>query len=131
MLTYNLDTCDCLTNGAFGEVVGFAFNARGQLSEVHVHFLNPDCGKETRKMHKALNEKYLGKNVIPIKPIEFNYSLSKKSSGGHSNASVIQIPLRLAFASTAHKVQGLTVKKPSSLVADHKVSENLHRPMSF
>ena len=23
MLTYNIDTCDCLTNGAFGEVLGF------------------------------------------------------------------------------------------------------------
>jgi len=36
-----------------------------------------------------LNEEYPGKNVIPIKPIEFNYSLSKKSSGAPSNASVV------------------------------------------
>ena len=118
MLTYNLDTCDCLTNGAFGEVVGFAFNGQGRLTEVHVQFDNPDCGQKTRKMYSSLNEEYPGKNVIPIKPIEFNYSLSKKTSGGQSNATVIQIPLKLAFASTAHKVQGLTVKKPSSLVAD-------------
>ena len=118
MLTFNLDTCDCLTNGAYGEVVGFSFTALGEMKEIHVHFYNPDCGKETRKKLVHLQEKYPGKNVIPIKPIEFQYSLSKKSQNGVSNASVIQFPLRLAFASTAHKVQGLTVKKPNFLVVD-------------
>ena len=118
MLTFNLDTCDCLTNGAFGEVVGFSFDAQGGMREVHVHFYNPDCGKETRKKYAGLQEKYPGKNVIPIKPIEFQYSLSKKSSNGMSNASIVQFPLCLSFASTAHKVQGLTVKKPNFLVVD-------------
>ena len=118
MLTYNLDTCDCLTNGAFGEVVGFSFNANGGMKEIHVHFYNSDCGKNMLKKFINLQEKYPGKNVVPIKPIEFTYSLSKKSSNGVSNASIIQFPLRLAFASTAHKVQGLTVKKPNCLVVD-------------
>jgi hypothetical protein len=118
MLTYNIDTCDCLTNGAFGEVVGFNFNKDGSLKQVHVHFYNDDCGRETWKNFVELQNKIPGKNVLPIGLIEFQYSLSKKSSGGNSNATVIQFPLRLAFASTAHTVQGLTVKKPNHLIID-------------
>ena len=48
--------------------------------------------------------------------IEFQYSLSKKSTGGNSNATAIRFPLRLVFASTAYIVQGMTLKKPSHLV---------------
>jgi hypothetical protein len=43
MLTSNIDTCDCLTNGAFGEVVDFSFSKDGKLKEVYVHFFNDDC----------------------------------------------------------------------------------------
>ena len=118
MLTYNIDTCDCLTNGAFGEVLGFCFTKDRKLKEVYVHFFNEDCGRETRKNFVDLQSKFPGKNVLPINLIEFQYSLSKKSSGGSSNATVIQFPLRLAFASTAHKVRGLTVKKTNNLVVD-------------
>ena len=120
MLTYNIDTCDCLTNGAFGEVLGFNIAKDGSWKQVYVHFLNGDCGKMTRKNFTELQAKFPGKNVLPINVIEFNYPLSKKSNAGYSNATAIQFPLRLAFASTAHKVQGLTVKKPCSLVIDLK-----------
>ena len=118
VLTFNLDTCDCLTNGAFGEVVGFKFNKDGSIIQIYVHFFDEDCGKETRKNFTELQTKYPGKNVLPISYLEYQYSTSKKSTGGNNNATAIQFPLRLAFASTAHKVQGVTVKKPNSLVVD-------------
>jgi hypothetical protein len=35
MLTYNIDTCDCLINGAFGEVVGFKFTTEGALKHMN------------------------------------------------------------------------------------------------
>ena len=118
MLTYNIDTCDCLTNGAFGEVLGFQFNKDGSMKQVYIHFYNEDCGKEKRKNFVNLQKQFPGKNVLPIEKIEFQYSLSKKSNAGAATATVVQFPLRLAFASTAHKVQGMTIKKPNHLVVD-------------
>ena len=116
MLTYNLNTFDCLTNGALGEVIGFNFNKDGRIKEVYVLFHDDDCGKEKRKNLVALQQKYPGKNVTPIEMMEFQYSISKK--GNNRNATAIQFPLKLAFAATAHKVQGQTVKKPNNLIID-------------
>ena len=118
MLTFNIDTCDCLTNGALGEVIGYRFDQNGEIRQVYVHFYDADCGKTRRKNFVTLQEQFPGKNATPIDVIEFHYSLSKKSNNSNSNATVIQFPLKLAFAATAHKVQGLTVKKPNSLVID-------------
>ena len=116
MMTYNIDTCDCLTNGAFGEVVGFRYDDNEGIKQVYVNFLDEDCGKQRRKSFVALQLKYPGRNVTPIDLMEFQYSLSKK--GNDANATAVQFPLKLAFAATAHKVQGQTIKKPNSLVID-------------
>ena len=118
VLTYNIDTIDSLTNGAFGEVLGIDFENSGNVSRVIVHFYDEKCGYEKRKNHVTLQQKYPGKNCIPIERMEFHYTLSKKQSTGVKNAIAIQFPLRLAFAATAHKVQGQTVKKTNNLVID-------------
>ena len=118
MLTYNIDTCDCLTNGSFGKVMGFKFGKDGTVTRVIVHFYDEECGREKRKNHLQLQNQYPGFHPTPIEMIEFHYSLSKKQSTGVRNSTVTQFPLRLAFAATAHKVQGQTVKKPNSLVLD-------------
>ena len=116
MLTYNIDTCDSLTNGAFGEVLGYEYNQGGHIKKVFVHFYDPDCGKERRKSFVLIQGKFPGKNVTPIDLIEFQYS--RKKGSRNSNFTAIQFPLKLAFAATAHKVQGQTIKKPNSLVID-------------
>ena len=46
MLTYNIDTCDCLTNGALGEVLGYEFHKEGSIRKVYVQFYDKDCGRE-------------------------------------------------------------------------------------
>ena len=118
VLTFNVDTCDSLTNGSFGEVIGVDVDKTGEISAVIVHFYDEKCGHEKRKNHVNLQNRYPGKNATPIKRMEFHYTLSKSQTTGVKNAFVTQFPLRLAFAATAHKVQGQTVKKPNSLVID-------------
>ena len=117
MLTFNIDTCDGLTNGAFGEVLGFEIGRTGELQKVIVKFDEEDVGKERRKRNMYLTNKY-GNLATPIERIDLQYSLSKKAHAASSSATAIQIPLRLAFAATSYKVQGATVRKPSSLVID-------------
>ena len=118
MLTHNIDTCDCLTNGTFGEVIGLEFDSFGVLNKVIVKFDDEKSGKEKRMNNVELQRKYPGSLATPIERLEFHYSLSKKKTAAVSNAIAIQFPLRLAFSATAHKIQGYTVKKPNHLVID-------------
>ena len=119
MMTFNIDTCDCLTNGAFGEVLGFKFDTNGDVAQVYVQFYDEECGKARRRHYASLQLKYPGKNVTPVDLMEYQYSLSKKATTTASkNATAVQFPLRLAFAATGHKVQGQTIKKPNYLIVD-------------
>ena len=118
MLTYNIDTCDCLTNGSFGEIIGFDFDRLNNLSRVIINFDTESSGRERRKNHVALQVMYNPRPATPIDKIEFNYCLSKKQTSASSNAIAVQFPLKLAFAATSHKIQGSTIKKPKMLVID-------------
>ena len=118
MLTYNIDTCDSLTNGTFGEVKGFQFDQNNFVSKIYVQFDNDISGKERRKNFVTLQQLYHPLPVTPIDKIEFLYSLSRKQSAASANASAIQFPIKLAFAATSHKIQGSTIKKPKMLVLD-------------
>ena len=117
MLTFNIDVCDSLTNGTFGEVVGVELGKFGEVNKVIVNFDDEDCGRDRRKRNTYLQKKF-GSRATPIEKIEFQYSLSKKATSVSATATALQFPLRLAFAATAHKIQGATVKKPSALVID-------------
>ena len=57
MLTFNIDTCDGLTNGTFGTIVGFDFDNFGNLRTVIVQFDDDETGKETRKNNLHLQKK--------------------------------------------------------------------------
>ena len=116
MMTYNIDVCDSLTNGTLGEIVGFKHDGNGKLKYVFVKFDEVESGRERRKQFG--NDDYINQLITPVDMLEFdfNYSPSKNSTSSSVQATCLQFPLKLAYAATAHKIQGLTVKKPSCLV---------------
>ena len=81
-----------------------------------VKFDNPKAGIESRKQNLAMALKYPDGTVI--KKIEYEYILAKKGGLVSSTANLIQHPLILAWAVTAHKFQGATVEYPRTIVID-------------
>jgi exonuclease III len=114
MLTYNVDTSDGLTNGARGELIGIIKDAKGNISKIVVKFERETVGKEKRIQNSGICQKYPG--GTPIEKVNFPFSISKSKTSVINTATVIQFPLRLAFASTAHKIQGATIPKPQKVI---------------
>ena len=120
MLTYNIDVLDSLTNGTMGKVVGFEMASDGQaVKNILVHFKNIKAGQEKRKKNSVLlQRRFPNIPVTPIAKIEFRFNLSKNPSSKNDFLTAVQFPLKLAFACTAHKMQGSTVCKPDPLAID-------------
>ena len=114
MLTYNVDTSDGLTNGARGELVGIIHDAKGNISKLVVKFDRESNGREKRNSSPAICRKYPG--GTPIEKVNFPFSISKSKKSVINTAMVIQFPLKLAFACTAHKIQGATIPKPQKAI---------------
>ncbi|KAI8514787.1 hypothetical protein Bbelb_073780 [Branchiostoma belcheri] len=101
MLSRNVNVADGLVNGAFGTVSGVAGgqdDAR-EVATVFVQFDNPKVGAQERQ--KSAVPSSLPVNSVPVRQIEDN--LNNKSKVKRN-----QIPLKLAWGCTVHKVQGMT-----------------------
>ena len=118
MLTFNVNVVDNLANGALGKVIDLIYDASGKVKTVLVQFKNEKAGKETRKGQHVLLRNYSNELITPISKIEFPFSLAKKTTTKNDCFIATQFPLKLAFACTAHKMQGSTVSKPDQLVID-------------
>ena len=118
MLTVNLRTSDGLTNGAFGQILGYELDIKNFPKTIHIQFYNEKVGKETIKGHPELQLLYPGKLVTPIEMYEKTFNIGNKFSSTTSTATALQFPLKLSFAVTAHKVQGQTIKQPMKVVID-------------
>ena len=114
MLTYNVDTSDGLTNGARGELIGIIKDKKGNISKLVTLFENKSIGREKMKHCQEIVKQYPGGTVI--EKVNFPFSISKSKKTVISTAMVIQFPLKLAFACTAHKVQGATIPKPQKAI---------------
>uniref|UniRef100_A0A9J8BCB5 ATP-dependent DNA helicase n=1 Tax=Cyprinus carpio carpio TaxID=630221 RepID=A0A9J8BCB5_CYPCA len=109
MLKKNVDVSDGLVNGAFGTVVHISRKQRPNdddddddddfPSAIHVEFDNPNVGKVQKSKQR---QKYSpNSTVIEVEEDQVT------NNGGIRR----QFPLKLAWACTIHKVQGLTVDK--------------------
>jgi exonuclease III len=114
MLTYNIDTSDGLTNGARGELIGILEDERENISKLIVKFEIDSFGRERRRRHPGISKKYPG--GTSIEKVNFPFSISKSKKSVINTANVIQFPIKLAFACTAHKIQGATIPKPMKLI---------------
>ena len=109
-LTHNIDVVDGLANGTMGIVIGFKKKTDGKVKYVIVRFDDIDSGKERRKQFNFENEFPGG---TPIDLLETDFSVSKQST---ATRTAINFPLRLGWATTLHRIQGHTIKKPKSII---------------
>ena len=93
MLLRNIDVGDGLVNGAFGTVEDFGFSSNG-ITSIHVRFDSDKVG----------SQKKLENGCVAIERYEEKLTCVK-------NVTRRQFPLKLAWACTIHKVQGMTVKE--------------------
>ncbi|KAK0151948.1 ATP-dependent DNA helicase PIF1 [Merluccius polli] len=98
MLTRNLDVEDGIVNGTFGTIENIVMSERGPTAArlIGLRLDNPTAGQRFRK-------KILGPSDDSV--------YIERSEESTSRRGVIrrQFPMKLAFACTAHKVQGMTM----------------------
>ena len=102
MLTTNLDVSDGLSNGVLGTVADIV---KGQMSHhqpeyICVRFDNSSVGTNVRPQ----NPLRIGSDVVMIKP----YTEQFRHEG--VNHTRLQYPLKLSWACSIHKTQGMTLK---------------------
>ena len=98
MLTTNVDESNGLVNGARGEVIHIATNSDNKVT----HFDHPEVGAKAK--HASHFRNYPG--AVPLTRHETIF-LARGKQG--SEVTRVQFPLTLAWATTIHKVQGLTL----------------------
>ena len=113
MLIQNIEVADCLTNGQLGTLTGTVKAENGKIKMLIVDFKNMNVGKMWREQHPQIAAKY--PKGTGIEMVSMTYSLTDKSA---ANITVIQYPLKLAYAVTAHKIQGQSIPKPLKVALD-------------
>ena len=110
VLTWNINTVDDLVNGSSGTIVGIEFNKLSKDRKVEAIIVSLDdknAGQLQRKKHERLSKKYESDNGTPIlrHELEFNVPRGRGGSSHEATAKVEQFPVRIFYASTAHKMQ--------------------------
>ena len=111
MLVANIDVSDGLVNGARGEVVHVVTNTNHIVTSVLVKFDNQQVGI---KAIQTSPYQASFPNTVPIGKHEVVFRAKRKRG---SEITRLQFPLTLAWATTIHKVQGLTLDE---IVVDMK-----------
>lgn len=104
VLVFNISTTDLLVNGAMGTVISIERNKANKVECIIVKFDGDRCGRDQRQKYPEKSLKYEASNGTPVFRYELEYEIGKKSKHA-ARAKVLQFPLRLAWANTAHKMQ--------------------------
>ena len=122
MLIYNVNIPDLLVNGSLGTVIGLEHTKGRNIDAIVVEFDHSDAGSDQMKEFHHISSKYSGQRGCPIfkitveEPMPFGKKNRSKGKKHGSTYKITQFPLRLAWASTTHKLQGTTIKRGSNLV---------------
>ena len=116
MIIHNIDVADGLSNGQMGELVHIVKTVTGEVDKLVIKLNNTKAGQKNRSQYPNLAAKF--PNCIVIERVNYQYPLRKKSGAAGATANVIQFPVTLAFAITAHKIQGQTIPSPTKVVLD-------------
>ena len=118
MLTFNVSISDSLINGALGKVLDFVYN-KSTVIAIIVAFDDPSVGEQQKQNYKDVCKDFQEVNGCPIFRSTLQYQGRAAGSMNNHGAKckVTQFPLRPAFASTTHKLQGGQIAKGSDLVA--------------
>ena len=103
MIIHNINTIDGLTNGARGKVMEIIAK-EDRVRFILIQFDNPNIGIEQRRKFRHLPSISRHPDLTPIDKFHFSYTLGDVRKNHAARAMVIQFPLRLSWASTAHKV---------------------------
>ena len=126
MLIYNVDTLDGLSSGQLRIVQHAIKTKEGKLDKIIIKFNKPNIGKDNQQKFPMILKDHPGCSVI--ERVAIQYSICDSSGDVGSKATVFQFPVRLSKATTAHKVQGLTIPAPAKVVNPspwEQASENL------
>ena len=110
IIIHNIDTSDGLTNGQLGELIGIIYTKKGEADKLVVKLKKKGAGSQNRRKFAGLAVKY-PESVI-IERATVSYSIRKRGGAVGSTATLVQFPVKLAHAITAHKIQGQTIPKP-------------------
>ena len=116
IIIHNIDTSDGLTNGQLGELVSVIMTKNGEVDKLIVKLQKKDAGVHNRRKFQGLALKY--PDSVIIERVTVNYSIRKKGGAVGSTATLVQFPVKLAHAITAHKIQGQTIPKPLKVAFD-------------
>ena len=78
-----------------------------------INLHNVKAGEKNRERYPKLKERY--PECVFIERVSFQYNLGGRKTEVGTTATVIQFPVRLAHAITAHKIQGQTFVSPATM----------------
>ena len=104
MVNNNIDTSDGITNGTLGMLVDIK-NSNNEVHFLVIDLGNPSKGRSNTARHENITQGRPGR--IVLEKVRWDYLDKKQKGGGKggATATVIQFPVRLAWAITLHKIQ--------------------------